>query len=90
VVQEYAASGFPLLVSEAVGAKEAFVQDAKNGFVFKASDTKAIKEQLKKFVKIDSKELNLMGANSHALAQQINKQQWAQTLIQIYHDHKTN
>ena len=90
VVQEYAAAGFPLLVSEAVGAKEAFVQDTNNGYVFNAGNVKAIKEQLKKFVKIDSKELNLMGTNSHALAQKINKQQWANTLIQIYHDHNAN
>lgn len=90
VVQEYAAAGFPIVVSDAVGASEAFVKPEANGYVFKKGDINALKEQLKKLIKIEAKELNLMGAKSHAMAQTINKKNWAQTLITIYHDHNAN
>lgn len=90
VVQEYAAAGFPILVSDAVGAKDAFVKEGENGFVFGNSDISKLKAQLKKFINISGKELNLMGDISHGMAQHINKQSWVKTLTSIYNAHNAN
>lgn len=84
VVQEYAAAGFPLLLSHAVGAKEAFLEEGKNGFSFPAENVESLKIQLKKFTEISSKELTLMSEKSHALAQKISPAQWADTVFKIH------
>lgn len=86
VVQEYAASGFPLLISSEVGAQEAFLQDGKNGFLFPPGDVIALKNQLKKITNLTAKELLLMSEKSHELAQQINPEKWSDTLNEIYND----
>lgn len=84
VVQEYAASGFPLLLSTAVGAGEAFLEEGKNGFSFRPGDAIEVKNQLKKIIKLSSKELLLMSERSHGLAQKISPQKWSSTLLEIY------
>src|SRR5207247_481782 len=48
VAQEYVASGFPLLLSRAVGAGEAFLEPGKNGYFFESGNVAQIKEQLQK------------------------------------------
>ncbi len=88
VVQEYAAAGFPLLISEAVGAKEAFIVNNDNGHTFPATNVLALKKELKKFTKLSSKELILMAEESHRLAQTISPQKWANTVLNIYHENK--
>lgn len=88
VVQEYAAAGFPLLMSEAVGAKEAFLVNNGNGHSFPANNVAALKKELKKFIKLSSKELILMAEESHRLAQTISPQKWANTVLNIYHENK--
>ncbi len=89
VVQEYAAAGFPLLVSREVGAAETFIDESKNGFEFGASNVTELKEALKKIVKLEGKDLTLMSLNSHQLAQQINPEQWVNTVLHFLNDHKT-
>jgi len=84
VVQEYAAAGFPMLISDAVGAKEAFVKDGKNGFVFPPKNVPQLKKELKKIMDLSSKELILMSEQSHRLAQKISPTKWANTVLAIY------
>ncbi|MCC6369777.1 MAG: glycosyltransferase [Bacteroidia bacterium] len=84
VVQEYAASGFPLILSNAVGASEAFLSDGENGFSFPAGNVESLKNQLKKIMNLSSKELLLMSDKSHEKAQTINRQNWATTIIKMY------
>jgi glycosyltransferase involved in cell wall biosynthesis len=88
VAHEYAASGFPLILSEAVGAKEAFLREGKNGFSFAPQDIEGLKKVLKKVMNLSSKELILMGQESHNLAQQISPVKWANTVLEIYHGSK--
>lgn len=88
VVQEYAASGFPLILSNAVGAAEAFLEENKNGYSFKAGDVEDIKNQLKKIVNLSSKELLLMAEKSHELAQKVNQLNWVNTLKEIYNKYE--
>jgi glycosyltransferase involved in cell wall biosynthesis len=84
VVQEYAAAGFPMLLSQAVGAREAFLEEGKNGFSFPAEDAESLKNQLKKMINLSAKDLFLMSEKSHALAQKISPAQWAATVFKIH------
>lgn len=90
VVQEYAAAGFPMLLSKDVGAAEAFLEDGKNGYLFEAGQVEALKNQLKKIMNLSDKELLLMSDKSHGLAQKITKQAWVSVVKQIYNAHKQN
>ena len=87
VVQEYAASGFPMLLSTAVGARDTFLEEGANGFSFAPSNSGALKAQLKKIIKLPAKDLILMSGKSHALAQKISPEKWARTLKEIYDDY---
>ena len=87
VVQEYAAAGFPLLLSTAVGAREVFLEEGKNGFSFFPHDVSLLKKELKKIMDLSSKELILMSEKSHKLAQKIGPQIWANTVLAIYNEY---
>lgn len=86
VVQEYAAAGFPMLISNAVGAKEAFLENGRNGFSFRPHDVPELKNELKKIMNLSHKELTLMSEESHRLAQKISPVKWANTVLAIYNE----
>ncbi len=88
VVQEMSAAGFPLLLSRAVGAKEAFLIENTNGYSFPANDSNSLKMQLKKIINLSAEELLKMSENSHAQAQKINPQTWVKSVLDIYHGFK--
>lgn len=88
VVQEYAAAGFPLLISEEVGAGEQFIRKDVNGYSFSASSPQALKSALKNIIKLEQKDLTLMAERSHQLAQEINPQQWVNTVLHFLNEYK--
>lgn len=83
VVHEYAASGFPLLLSNKVGAKEQFLQVGKNGFEFEAGNVKSIKLALQKVIAMTNYELFNMGERSNELSKSISTKTWADSLLII-------
>lgn len=83
VVHEYAASGFPLILSSAVGAKEQFLEEGKNGYSFIPTDIQSLKKAMLKIVSKTDLELMEMGTCSNRLAQTITPKKWAKTLISI-------
>ena len=83
VLHEFAAMGFPLVASDRVGAIEFFLEDKKNGFVFKADDINSLKEKLKECMELLPEQLNLMGKYSYKLAQCITPKTWADNLIKL-------
>ena len=85
VVQEYAAAGFPLILSDTVGASETFL-GADNGLFFKAGDKQEIKAQLKKVINFNQSQLKQKALASHQIAQKITPQQWVHTVLKIYND----
>lgn len=87
VVQEYAAAGFPMIVSNKVGAREAFVVENSNGFVFEAGNVPALIQALKNMAALDEKALISMSEQSHSLAQKISPVTWTQTVIDIYNEY---
>jgi glycosyltransferase involved in cell wall biosynthesis len=83
VVHEFAASGFPLLLSDAVGAKEQFLQQGKNGFEFEAQNVVEIKNALKKTINTSDSELQEMSTSSNALSKFISPAKWVSSLLKM-------
>ncbi len=83
VVHEFAASGFPLLLSDKVGAKDAFLKEKENGFVFISGDINGIKESMKKIISLSDTELQHMGNVSNRLSKTISPAKWVDTLLAV-------
>jgi glycosyltransferase involved in cell wall biosynthesis len=83
VLHEFAAMGFPILASDRVGATECFLEEGKNGYIFKAGDINSLKEKLKEVMQLSSEQLNLMGEYSAQLAQRITPKIWADNLMKL-------
>jgi glycosyltransferase involved in cell wall biosynthesis len=80
VVHEFAAAGYPLLISERVGASTAFV-NGENGFTFDPENIEEIISCFDKISKRTSADLLKMGQESLSLSKQITPSSWAQTLL---------
>jgi glycosyltransferase involved in cell wall biosynthesis len=80
VAHEFAAAGYPLVLSDAVGASEAFLQHGKNGYLFQANNAEALKEALAKTMSLNAHQLQEMGAASRLLAQSITPKTWAESV----------
>ncbi|MGZ6489896.1 MAG: glycosyltransferase family 4 protein [Bacteroidia bacterium] len=81
VLHEFAAMGFPLVVSDKVGSAEAFLREGQNGFIFKSDTPASLKEKLKTVMQLSPEQLTLMGEESRRLALQITVQTWADTVM---------
>ncbi len=88
VVHELAASGFPLLLSQQVGAKEQFLQEGKNGFEFIAQDVSSIKQALKHIIHTSAADLLSMSQHSHTLAQSHSPKKWVECLLSMIQKNK--
>jgi len=86
VVQEYAASGFPLILSSVVGAKEIFLEENKNGYLFNHSTKDELLNKLKKIIELTTAQLISMSTHSHTLAQKITVEKWCNTLLEFKND----
>jgi glycosyltransferase involved in cell wall biosynthesis len=82
-VQEFAAAGYPLLLSDAVGSREAFLRETENGLMFRAGNVSQLERALKKIMELSDKELFLKAEKSHHLAQAVSPANWAATVTQI-------
>jgi len=80
VVQEFAAAGFPLVLSSAVGASEAFLRDGENGFLFTSGSEVLLQEALLKITKLSAAVRNQMGQISRDLANVNSAEMWSRAL----------
>jgi glycosyltransferase involved in cell wall biosynthesis len=83
VVHEFAAAGVPMVLSSSVGAKGAFLEENKNGYVFESTNTADLKVKLKLLFSQSNENLRNMGQHSHALAQKISPDTWAKSLLNM-------
>lgn len=83
VVHEFAAAGYPMILSSNVGAGEIFLIENQNGFFFQAGDAEELQKKLKNLFTLSNEQLNAMGEKSAELAQQITPDTWAKSLYQI-------
>ena len=82
-VHEFAAAGFPLVLSSAVGAKTAFLQSGKNGYEFKSENIFDLKKCLSEIISKSDPQLIEMGKLSNQLAQKISPQTWASIFVNL-------
>ncbi|HMN05718.1 MAG TPA: glycosyltransferase family 4 protein [Flavobacteriales bacterium] len=83
VVHEHAAAGLPLLLSNAVGARQRFLRKGQNGTCFNAGSKEALKEGFRTMIATGDDKLLAMGMCSHKLAMEWGPRQWAATLMEL-------
>lgn len=76
VVNEFAAAGYPLVLSDKVGARTALA-NKQNAVIFPAGDQQAMYQALKGMMQASIEERAIMGAESHALSMKINEENYA-------------
>jgi len=81
VVQEAAASGLPLICSEACGAGVHLVQEGFNGWLFQTGNADHLATCLRIASMSSTSTLREMGRRSHNLSQIFTPRGWADTLI---------
>jgi glycosyltransferase involved in cell wall biosynthesis len=79
VVHEFALAGFPMIVSDRVGAATQFVEDGKSGYIFRAKEVSELKEKMKKVITSSEETLKSMGNLSFQKAKKIDESSWVQT-----------
>ena len=83
VVHEQACAGLPLVLSDAVGAAERFLEPGINGHGFKAGDKEELKKALRSIVAHSDGDLLRMGLRSAALGKAWTPQAWAHVLHEL-------
>lgn len=83
VVHEFAAAGFPLVCSDEVGARTAFVANGRNGYIYRAGDIAALKVSLAEMMRAMPEKCIEMAAESVAKATQITPDTWVQQLTAL-------
>ncbi len=83
VVHEYAAAGFPLILSDEVGSIGKFLEEGKNGYSFQSGNISTLKQALKKMMNLPLTEKNSMSEKSAELAQKITPEKWVETIYSV-------
>ena len=83
VVHEFAAAGYPMILSDAVCAGEAFLKPGLNGYRFEAGQTDSLKHALNQLMNLTGDELEQMGEHSRVLAQSISPALWAKSIYAL-------
>jgi glycosyltransferase involved in cell wall biosynthesis len=83
VVHEFAASGFPIVCSDEVGARVTFVEDGFNGYIYTAGNVSALKSVLKRMMTLDQDSLIRFGDHSVQKAKLITPEIWSEQLMTL-------
>lgn len=81
VLQEAAATGLPLICSDACGAAVHLVQDGYNGFIFESGNVEQLVRWLVQFSEQDRNRWKKMSRNSFELSRQFTPERWAFTFL---------
>jgi glycosyltransferase involved in cell wall biosynthesis len=82
-LHEFAAAGFPVLVSKEIGSSEAFCEHGKNGYMFDAGNISQLKNTLRKMMKLNQNEFLTMQNHSIDLSLKNTPELWSKTLMKI-------
>jgi glycosyltransferase involved in cell wall biosynthesis len=80
-VQEFAAAGYPMLLSKEIGSSEAFFIEGKNGYSFESNNEQSLLDSIKKIICLSEKELIDMQLKSIELSLSITTQEWSDSLM---------
>lgn len=80
-VQEFSAAGYPLILSDKIGAKESFLVEGENGYSFEATNIDELVNAMKKIISLSEKELIDMQLKSIELSLSVTTQEWNDSLM---------
>jgi len=80
-VHEAAMCALPLILSNAVGASDAFLEHGENGFVFPHGDFISLIQSIEHINQLSDEQYRLFSARSLTLASQVNQRIWAGQLV---------
>ncbi len=83
VVHEFAAAGFPLICSDAVGASEVFVKQGINSFIYKAGNKDELKKSFLKIIQMSESQLIEMSHKSNEFSAAISPKTWTANVKKI-------
>ena len=83
VVHEFAAAGFPLLLSDVVGSARHFLIDGLNGFSFNSDSVASLTKSMKKIISLSDDKLYEMGSHSITLSSRITPHSSAANLLSV-------
>lgn len=83
VIHEFAASGFPIITTNKVGAANQFVKSGVNGFIVEADNKEDLKKAFKNIINLNHDELIKMSKESHQLGQEITPKLWSEKLLSL-------
>jgi glycosyltransferase involved in cell wall biosynthesis len=81
VIQEMAASGFPLIASSAVGAAVDYLEEGQNGFSFESECTDSLKSAILRMIQMTDVELVNMARHSHKVGLMHTPEKWAEMVM---------
>ncbi len=81
VVHEMAAAGYPMILSNKIGAATVFLEEAKNGYTFSADNKEELKKVMKTIIQTPPVELIEMAEHSRKLSTKISPEIWAETAL---------
>jgi glycosyltransferase involved in cell wall biosynthesis len=84
VIQEYAAAGFPIITTDAVGAADAFVINGKNGYLIRPNDIGALEKAMRQMMEANQLQLTTMAQQSNRLSKTITPESWVNNLLKLY------
>lgn len=82
VVNEFATAGYPLILSDRVGARTGLLTPA-NGWQFPHQDADALRKCLKEAMNTDPEKLKRMGEESHRLGIRLDERQYADSILRM-------
>lgn len=80
-VHEMAAAGFPMILSDQIGAKAMFLREGLNGFIFKSGSVDQLKQSMHRMSALSDDELKNMSAKSHALGTSHTPEHWVEAIL---------
>ncbi len=83
VLHEFAASGYPLISSEAVGAASSFLENNANGTLVKTGSLDDLREALESFANLSDEDLWRMARHSARLGQKMTQKSWIETALKL-------
>lgn len=81
-VQEFAISGFPLIISDQVGSRTQFLK-VENGIEIKSGNVESLKKAMKSIIDLSEKELISMAEKSNEIGMSYQSKDWAKRILSI-------
>lgn len=82
VVNEFAAAGYPLVLSDKVGARTGLT-GGRNALIFPAGNAQALEHALRNMMSTPVEQRTQMGDESHQLSMQINEENYAAAILKM-------